>query len=101
MHLSSRATSVARVALAVVVAVVALTVGSPTGVAAPARINGSGSGYVALAMQQWVADAQTSGLAVNYLPTSSPEGLVDVCERPHRLRRHRSRVLGTRVRRRR
>ena len=76
MHLSSRAAAAARVALVVVVAVVALTVGSPTGVAAPARINGSGSGYVALAMQQWVADAQTSGLAVNYLPTSSPEGLV-------------------------
>jgi phosphate transport system substrate-binding protein len=43
--------------------------------AAPARINGSGSTYVGLAMQQWVADAQTSGLQVNYLPTSSPDGL--------------------------
>ncbi|HEY3670839.1 MAG TPA: substrate-binding domain-containing protein [Acidimicrobiia bacterium] len=66
---------VPRVALVIVVVFVALTVGSPAGVAAPARINGSGSNYVALAMQQWVADAQTSGLAVNYLPTSSPEGL--------------------------
>jgi phosphate transport system substrate-binding protein len=43
--------------------------------AAPAKINGSGSTYVALAMQQWVADAQTSGLSVNYLPTGSPQGL--------------------------
>lgn len=43
--------------------------------ATPAKINGSGSTYVALAMQQWVADAQTSGLSVNYTPTSSPEGL--------------------------
>jgi phosphate transport system substrate-binding protein len=43
--------------------------------AAPARVNGSGSTYVALAMQQWVADAQTSGLQVNYLPTGSPDGL--------------------------
>jgi phosphate transport system substrate-binding protein len=46
----------------------------PSG-ATPARINGSGSTYVALAMQQWVADAQTSGLSVNYLPTGSPDGL--------------------------
>ncbi|MGZ4701793.1 MAG: substrate-binding domain-containing protein [Ilumatobacteraceae bacterium] len=43
--------------------------------ATPARINGSGSTYVALAMQQWAADAQTSGLSVNYLPTGSPDGL--------------------------
>ena len=43
--------------------------------ATAAKINGSGSTYVALAMQQWVADAQTSGLQVNYLPTGSPQGL--------------------------
>lgn len=43
--------------------------------AAPARVNGQGSSYVALAMQQWVADAQTTGLQVNYLPTGSPQGL--------------------------
>ena len=43
--------------------------------ASPAKINGSGSTYVALAMQQWVADAQTNGLQVNYLPTGSPQGL--------------------------
>jgi phosphate transport system substrate-binding protein len=61
----------------VAVAVAALSVarGAPPASGAPARVNGSGSTYVALAMQQWVADAQTSGLAVNYLPTGSPDGL--------------------------
>jgi phosphate transport system substrate-binding protein len=48
---------------------------APTAHATPAKINGSGSTYVGLAMQQWVADAQTSGLSVNYLPTGSPQGL--------------------------
>ena len=48
---------------------------APMAGAAPARVNGQGSSYVALAMQQWVADAQTSGLQVNYLPTGSPGGL--------------------------
>lgn len=48
---------------------------APVASAAPARVNGQGSSYVALAMQQWVADAQTSGLQVNYLPTGSPAGL--------------------------
>jgi phosphate transport system substrate-binding protein len=47
---------------------------APTATAASA-INGSGSTYVALAMQQWVADAQSQGLSVNYLPTGSPDGL--------------------------
>jgi phosphate transport system substrate-binding protein len=47
---------------------------APAG-ANPAAVNGSGSTYVALAMQQWVADAQTAGLSVNYLPTGSPDGL--------------------------
>jgi phosphate transport system substrate-binding protein len=62
------------VVLTVVVAV-ALASSSRSAGAAPARINGSGSTYVALAMQQWVADAQVSGLSVNYLPTGSPDGL--------------------------
>ena len=48
---------------------------APSADAAPARVNGSGSTYVALAMQQWVADAQSAGLSVNYLPTGSPDGL--------------------------
>jgi phosphate transport system substrate-binding protein len=43
--------------------------------ATPAKINGSGSSYVALAMQQWVADAQSAGLNVNYQSTDSPSGL--------------------------
>ena len=34
-----------------------------------------GSTYVALAMQQWVADGQVDGLSINYLPTGSPSGL--------------------------
>jgi phosphate transport system substrate-binding protein len=69
--------SVFRRALLVVAAVlvVALAVGTPQAQAAPARINGSGSSYVGLAMQQWVADATTNGLQTNYLPTSSPQGL--------------------------
>jgi phosphate transport system substrate-binding protein len=63
-------------AFAVVTLALALVVrGTPSADAAPAKINGSGSSYVALAMQQWVADAQTSGLSINYLPTGSPDGL--------------------------
>ncbi|MEZ5145264.1 MAG: substrate-binding domain-containing protein [Acidimicrobiales bacterium] len=63
--------------VAAFVAVAAAIVGvSPTTVeAAPAKVNGQGSTYVALAMQQWVADAQTNGLQVNYTPTGSPQGL--------------------------
>lgn len=66
-----------RVGLAVAVTLLlsALLSPVPPASAAPARINGSGSTYVALAMQQWVADAQTNGLQVNYLPTGSPDGL--------------------------
>lgn len=48
---------------------------APPADASPSKINGSGSSYVALAMQQWVADAQAAGLKVNYLPTGSPQGL--------------------------
>src|SRR5690606_38699952 len=64
-------------AVACIAAYAPLLVGpqaAPAG-AAPAKINGSGSTYVALAMQQWVADGQTQGLQVNYLPTGSPQGL--------------------------
>ncbi len=43
--------------------------------ASPIPINGTGSSYVGLAMQQWTADASLSGLTVNYTPTSSPDGL--------------------------
>jgi phosphate transport system substrate-binding protein len=62
--------------LVVIAAAALLSIAAvPPAGAAPARINGQGSSYVALAMQQWVADAQTSGLQVNYLPTGSPGGL--------------------------
>lgn len=43
--------------------------------AAPAAINGSGSTYVALAMDLWTSEAQTLGLDVNYTPSGSPQGL--------------------------
>jgi phosphate transport system substrate-binding protein len=46
-------------------------------IAAPSAITGMGSPYVSLATQQWVTDARTRGLSVNYLPTSSPEGLTN------------------------
>jgi phosphate transport system substrate-binding protein len=66
-----------RVAFFVVLVLCALLAGAgaPDAGAAPAKVNGSGSTYVALAMQQWVADAQSNGLSVNYLPTGSPDGL--------------------------
>lgn len=64
-----------RFAAAIVCVVVSLVAFADVGSAAPSRVNGQGSSYVALAMQQWVADAQTSGLQVNYLPTGSPQGL--------------------------
>jgi len=49
---------------------------APAGLAAaPAAINGSGSTYVALAMDLWTSEAQTLGLDVNYTPSGSPQGL--------------------------
>jgi phosphate transport system substrate-binding protein len=63
--------------LGVVVALAAFAVAAPAqpAGAAGSRVNGAGSTYVALAMQQWVADGQIAGLQVNYLPTGSPDGL--------------------------
>jgi phosphate transport system substrate-binding protein len=67
--------------LGVLAAVAGLILGAaPPASATPAAINGAGSTYVALAMQQWVADAQTNGLSVNYLPTGSPQGLTSYNE---------------------
>jgi phosphate transport system substrate-binding protein len=40
-----------------------------------AQINGTGSSYVGLAMQQWTAEATVAGLKVNYTPSGSPDGL--------------------------
>ena len=68
-----RCTRTIVVCVGLIVAMVAAHTGSAD--AAPAKVNGSGSTYVALAMQQWVADAQSTGLSVNYLPTGSPDGL--------------------------
>lgn len=60
-----------------VAVLVAVAIGVPGrgASAAPSEVRGQGSTYVALAMQQWVADAQTSGLRVSYTPTGSPQGL--------------------------
>lgn len=63
------------VLLVALLAAASAGVGATPATAAPAKVNGQGSTYVALAMQQWVADAQTNGLQVNYLPTGSPQGL--------------------------
>jgi phosphate transport system substrate-binding protein len=64
-----------RVGLVAVVVSLALVLSHAPTASAASAINGSGSTYVALAMQQWVADAQSQGLSVNYLPTGSPDGL--------------------------
>jgi phosphate transport system substrate-binding protein len=42
---------------------------------AAVRMNGGGSTYVALAMNQWVADGNRQGLAMTYQPSSSPGGI--------------------------
>jgi len=63
-------------ALCVLLTFIAVAVGaSPASAISPARVNGTGSSWVDLAMQQWVAVAQTRGLPVNYQASSSPEGL--------------------------
>jgi phosphate transport system substrate-binding protein len=57
-------------------AIAEVGVGAATsGRSAPAPIRGRGSTYVGPAMGQWKADAQTSGLRVEYTPTGSPDGL--------------------------
>lgn len=71
----TKMSSIVRGAIAITLAGIVMLLTITPASAAPARINGQGSSYVALAMQQWVADAQTSGLQVNYLPTGSPQGL--------------------------
>ena len=78
---SSRSRRVPRLVLALL-GVLAMLLGITPGSASatPAAVNGSGSTYVGLAMQQWVADAQTSGLKVNYSPTGSPQGLTSFAQ---------------------
>ena len=62
--------------LVALLAVTALTAGSAGASRLQlSRVNGTGSTYVGLAMQQWTAEAQIQGLEVNYTPTGSPDGL--------------------------
>lgn len=79
-----RTTRLAASVAFVVLATVAALAGSATPSAsseadeaprAQSRVNGTGSTYVGLAMQQWTAEAQVAGLQVNYTPTGSPDGL--------------------------
>ncbi len=69
------ARAVASLTALLVIAAPALVAAATPASAAPARINGSGSSYVGLAMQLWVSEGQVQGLPVNYLSTSSPQGL--------------------------
>lgn len=57
------------------VAAAASAVGESPADAAPADIRGSGSSYVAKAMDTWIADVQVEGLSVNYNGLGSPVGL--------------------------
>ena len=66
-----------RLAALLGVAALVLAVASPPAGATDAALNGSGSTYVALAMQQWVADASTQGLHINYTALGSPQGLTE------------------------
>ncbi len=65
------------VLLGVIALLLAVVLPPPPAGADDAALNGSGSTYVALAMQQWVADAQTQGLHINYTPLGSPQGLTE------------------------
>ena len=57
-------------------AVLAASLGrAPEADASGTLVNGAGSSYVALAMQQWVTDATAQGLRLNYTPTGSPDGV--------------------------
>jgi phosphate transport system substrate-binding protein len=62
-------------ALAVVGILLSSLTGARPAEATGALVNGAGSSYVALAMQQWVTDAGSRGLRVNYTPTGSPDGV--------------------------
>ncbi len=72
-------TTRARARLLAVVAVVAtcLVPGVPAQAAPRALIVGSGSGWSANAVNQWVADVQGSGLQVVYTPNGSAQGRKD------------------------
>jgi ABC-type phosphate transport system substrate-binding protein len=67
-------------ALAAPLLAFAIAGGAGAASASPARfavINGSGSSYAALALDQWARDVQPSGLTVNYNPDGSAAGRAD------------------------
>ncbi len=67
-----------RVGIALIVMSVLVSVGlsgRPALAQGRAKVNGSGSQYAALAIQQWVAEGSTRGLEVNFLPIGSPQGM--------------------------
>jgi phosphate transport system substrate-binding protein len=66
-------------AVLTVIGVLLAVITAPAG-ATPANINGSGSTYVAIALNQWKADAATQGLRINYLPNGSPAGLTQFAQ---------------------
>jgi phosphate transport system substrate-binding protein len=64
-----------RVAAALAVITGGLLVADAPPAQAASRLRGSGSTYVALAMQQWINDAGAIGVQVDYQPNGSPDGL--------------------------
>ncbi|MBV9952155.1 MAG: substrate-binding domain-containing protein [Acidimicrobiia bacterium] len=62
-------------AVALLAAVLAWSGAAAPAGATGALVNGAGSSYVALAMQQWVTDGTAQGIKVNYTPTGSPDGV--------------------------
>lgn len=61
--------------VALVTVAAATTPPAPVAAASSTLVNGAGSTYVALAMQQWVTDATARGLRINYTPVGSPDGM--------------------------
>ncbi|WP_426573669.1 substrate-binding domain-containing protein [Aquihabitans sp. McL0605] len=55
--------------------VASIATAAPRAEATGTLVNGAGSSYVALAMQQWVTDASAQGLRINFTPTGSPDGV--------------------------
>ncbi|HXW80272.1 MAG TPA: substrate-binding domain-containing protein, partial [Acidimicrobiales bacterium] len=68
--------AVCKVALLALATCLLLALG-PVGpaIADTTLVNGQGSSYVGIAMQQWISQAQVLGIPVNYTATNSPAGL--------------------------
>ena len=64
-----------RFALLAVIVLASTSVHPNAADASGTLVNGAGSSYVALAMQQWVTDATAQGLRINFTPTGSPDGV--------------------------